>query len=319
VKALAAYQPGLLVLLDTSEQNLFQLRRALASDFPSLRSYPFLGSAEDAVLLDEIFMRFGPAVIFHAAAHKHVELLEFNPFAAVRNNVLGTYTLAQAAIRHRSRALVLVSTDKAVHPHSVMGVSKRIAELLIVSLSRPSCRMNALRLGNVIGSTGSVVPIFLDQMARGKPITMTHPDASRYFLSLDETIAALLAAGAYAGDGNILLPEFGSPLRLAELAKSLFEPGRHLAIEYIGLRPGEKLSEDLIAPNETPERNSNTSLTVLQTPKLSSEECAAVFRDLENCVSTRDSAALLEKLVSIVPEYWPSRVITESAAVAARA
>jgi FlaA1/EpsC-like NDP-sugar epimerase len=313
VKALAALQPGSLVMLDSSEQNLFELRR-------SVSGHALLGSVEDSALLDEVFARFRPQIVFHAAAHKHVELLEWNPFAAVRNNVLGTYALAQAAIRHGSRSFVLVSTDKAVHPHSVMGVSKRIAELLIVSLSRASCRMNAVRLGNVLGSTGSVLPIFLDQMAQGKPITITHPEASRYFLSLDETIAAILAASSLTTGGNVLLPAFGVPLLVTELAQSLLEPGKQLNVEYIGLRPGEKLTEDLVGPDELLDQTSDGPLTTaLQTPKFSLEECEMIVRRLTECVSNRNASGLLETLMSVVPEYQPSRVMMESAGVAAQA
>ena len=163
VKAIAATAPSRLVLLDSAEHNLFQIQQHLES------CEPVLGSVDDVNLLDDIFTRFQPEVIYHAAAFKHVPLLERNPIAAVRNNAIGTYTLAQAALRHGSPKLILISTDKAVNPHSVMGVSKRLAELAVVSLSSSACRMNAIRLVNVIGSPGSVVPIFLRQIAERRP------------------------------------------------------------------------------------------------------------------------------------------------------
>jgi FlaA1/EpsC-like NDP-sugar epimerase len=318
VKALAAGQPVLLVLLDSSEQNLFEIRRTLAADFPGVRNRAVLGSVEDAGLLDELFASFRPHTIFHAAAHKHVELLEWNPFAGLRNNVLGTYTLAQAALRYRSHALLLISTDKSVRPHSVMGVSKRLAEMVVMSLSSKCCRMNAIRLGNVMGSSGSVVPILLEQAAQGKSITITHPDATRYFLSLDESVAAILAARTSPVSGKIFLPHFRPPLRIADLAQSLLEPNNQLAIEYIGLRPGEKLSEDLTGPGETTDASFDSPLRVLNTPRLSPDNCEELVEQLAECVASRNQGALLELLTSIVPEYQPSRVMIENARFPAR-
>src|ERR1700733_2794002 len=203
VKAIAAAGPGRIVLLDSSEQNLFQIRQQMESPCE-----PVLGSVNDVHLRDDIFTRFQPEVIYHAAAFKHVPLLERNPVAAVRNNAIGTFTLAQAARRHGTRRLILISTDKAVNPHSVMGVSKRIAELAVVTLN-----MNAIRLGNVIGSSGSVVPIFLRQIAEGGPVTVTHPEATRWFMSLNEAVSAILAGGTAEVEGRIFLPELGTATR----------------------------------------------------------------------------------------------------------
>jgi FlaA1/EpsC-like NDP-sugar epimerase len=164
--------------------------------------------------------------VYHAAALKHVPLLELNPLAAVRNNAIGTYTLAQAAIHHGVPALVLVSTDKAVNPHSIMGASKRLAELTVAALSGPQCRMNAVRLGNVVGSTGSVVPIFLEQISKGGPVTVTHPEASRYFMSLHAAVRRSWPPAPRSAPGRILLPELGEPERIADLARFLIEAGR---------------------------------------------------------------------------------------------
>ena len=182
-KAIATASPARLVLLDSSENNLFGIHRHLEEAHADIPHEAILGSVTDANLLNGIFSRFRPRIVYHAAALKHVPLLELNPFAAVRNNAIGTYTLAQAAIQHGVSSLVLVSTDKAVNPHSIMGASKRIAELTVASLSGPQCRMNAVRLGNVVGSTGSVVPIFLEQISKGGPVTVTDPEASRHFMT----------------------------------------------------------------------------------------------------------------------------------------
>ena len=232
-----------------------------------------LGSVTDSALLDDLFHRFQPDLVYHTAAYKHVPLLEANPFAAIRNNAIGTYTLAQAMLRHGPARLILLSTDKAVNPRSYLGVSKRIAELAVVSLATERHPMNALRLGNVIGSTGSVVPIFHEQIAAGEAVTVTHRDATRYFLSLEKAVEAILACGAADCVGRILLPDLGPPVRIEDLARSLMGE-RHLPIRYIGLRPGDKLSEDLLFANEVTERTSGP-LTVVRTPALDPVALAA--------------------------------------------
>src|SRR5580704_2513801 len=187
-KAIAAAGPRCIVLLDSSEHNLVEIQQHLKSAWGHVTHEAVLGATQDTELLDNIFSRFHPEIVYHAAAFKHVPLLEFNPIAAVRNNAIGTWALAQAAVRHGASRLVLISTDKAVNPHSVMGVSKRIAELAVVALSTTACQMNAIRLVNVIGSGGSVVPVFLKQIAECRAVTVTHPEASRWFLSLRETV-----------------------------------------------------------------------------------------------------------------------------------
>src|ERR1700733_13195124 len=214
VKAIAAAGAGRIVLLDSSEQNLFQIRQQTESPCE-----PVLGRVNDVHLLDDIFTRFQPEVIYHAAAFKHVPLLEGNPIAAVRNNAIGTYMLAQAALRHGTPKLILISTDKAVNPHSIMGVSKRLAELAVVALSGHTTRMNAIRLVNVIGSPGSVIPIFLAQIAQRRPVTVTHPDAARWFMSLNDAVHAILASGAAEIDGRIVVPQLGEQTRIADLAE----------------------------------------------------------------------------------------------------
>ena len=255
MRAIAAAAPARIVLLDSSEHNLFGIHSYMAA-----RAAPpheaILGSVTDASLLNSIFRRFRPNVVYHAAAFKHVSLLELNPFAAVRNNAIGTYTLARAALDHSTAAMVLVSTDKAVNPHSIMGASKRLAELTMAALAGPQCRMNAVRLANVVGSPGSVIPIFNQQIAYGGPVTVTHPDATRYFMSLDAAVDAILACGAAQGSGKILVPELGQPRRIVDLARSLIAAAGNAAsnpieIRFIGLRPGEKLHEDVRYPSET--------------------------------------------------------------------
>jgi FlaA1/EpsC-like NDP-sugar epimerase len=310
-KALARAGNIALVLLDSSEYGLFEIQRYMENAHPSVCCAPVLGNVGDERLLDSTFARFHPDIVFHAAAFKHVGLLERNPFAAISNNVLESYTLARAALRHYVAKLVFISTDKAAYPHSIMGVSKRVAELLTLSLSEPACRINAVRLGNVIGSTGSVIPLFLDQIDKGEPISVTHPDASRYFLSIEETVAAILAAASADCDGKVLLPAFGEPVRIVELARFL---ARESPIRFTGLGAGEKLSEDLIGPDEEAAESIGGGLTVLNGRRLEREDCELAIERLKACVEQRDLAGSLETLLWLVPEYRPSKLIEESAA-----
>jgi FlaA1/EpsC-like NDP-sugar epimerase len=287
-KAIAAAGPSRLVLLDSCEQNLFEISRSIPGE-------AVLGSVTDAALLDDLFHRFHPSMVYHAAAYKHVPLLEQNPFAAIHNNAIGTYTLVQAILRHGPSRLVLVSTDKAVNPCSFLGVSKRIAELVVVSLSSPRHSMNAVRLGNVIGSTGSVTPIFQQQIAAREAITVTHREATRYFISLEKAVGAILAAGAADCAGRILLPDLGEPVRIEELARSLMGDAR-LPIQYVGLRPGDKLSEDLLFAQEIKEGTSGP-LTVIRTPTL---HPAALDAAMERLRTARTLEELLPAVRALV-------------------
>jgi FlaA1/EpsC-like NDP-sugar epimerase len=298
VKALAFEGSRSLILLDSSEYGLFKIQRHMETEHSAVSCQYILGSVGDAGLLEEVFTHLRPEIIFHAAAFKHVGLLERNLFAAIGNNVFGTYTLCKSALRHSVSKLVLVSTDKAVRPHSIMGVSKRVAELVTLSLGG-----NAVRLGNVICSTGSVIPLFLEQIEKGEPLSVTHPEASRYFLSIDETVAAILAAGSAPCKGKILLPKFADPVRIVDLARSL---GGALPIRFTGLGPGEKMTEDLIGPDEAPIGTIDGPLTVLDTRRFSPEECDEAVASLSACIARRDVTGLIEALCRLVPEYTPS-------------
>jgi FlaA1/EpsC-like NDP-sugar epimerase len=314
--AVAASNPAHLILLDTSEHSLYEIDR----DLPTAPHTAILGSVTDRLLLDDIFRHHRSEIVFHAAAFKHVPLIEQNPFAALANNALGTYTLAQAAADHRADHLLLVSTDKAVAPHSLMGATKRIAELAVLALGEtsPTTRMSAVRLGNVLGSHGSVLPLFLDQIARGLPLTVTHPDARRFFLTLDQTVSALLdALETPTQPGTILVPELAPPILILDLAHHLLR--QHTSpteIHFTGLRPGDKLEESLISPREhwlpgsdaSPESN----LRALTSP----HPTAAIFRTtmhaLAEAVARRDLTAALGIVLHLVPEYTPSPTLTHS-------
>jgi len=317
VKALGAEGLRAIVLLDSSEHALFELQRYMEAAYPAAPCQYILGSVDDAGLLAAVFSRFRPQIVFHAAAFKHVGLLEHSPFAAIQNNSLGTYTLVRAALAHGISKLVLVSTDKAVNSHSVMGVSKRIAELITLSLSSPACQANAIRLGNVIGSTGSVIPIFLEQIANGRPISVTHPQASRYFLSREEAVTGILAAGGADCEGMVLLPALADPVLVTDLADFLLKTHDRSGTTplcFTGLRPGEKLTEDLVGANETPAGTIGGPLTVVRTERLSRAECEEAATQLSSCIARRDPGSLLQSLCQLVPEYVPSKLMRESAA-----
>lgn len=312
--AIAAAGPAQLVLLDSSEHSLFKAHQRLDLAHASVLHAAILGSVTDAGLLDRLFSRFHPSIVYHAAALKHVPLLELNPFAAVRTNALGTYTLAQAALRHGVSTLVLVSSDKAVNPHSIMGASKRLAELTVAALSAPPCRMNAVRLGNVIASSGSVIPIFQEQIRQRTPLTVTHPEARRYFISLHEAVEAILAAGAAQCSGRILLPELGEPERIADLARFLIEAAadgaaHEIPIRFIGLRPGEKLDEDLVSRTETRDGFAAGPLAVILTPTPAPAGLHSLMEQLAGRLACGDLAGLIDTIRSAVPEYQPSPVL----------
>jgi FlaA1/EpsC-like NDP-sugar epimerase len=314
VRALAPAGLQCLILLDSSEFGLFQVQRFLETAHPAIRSKSVLGSVCDAGLLDGLFEYFRPHIVIHAAAFKHVGMMEQNPFAAIENNALGTYVLTQAAMRHRVEKVLLVSTDKAVNPHSVMGVSKRIAELLTVSLSTHDVRTNVVRLGNVIGSPGSVVPIFLENIAKGKPVCVTHADATRYFLSQQEAATAILTAGSADCQGKLLIPESADAVHIVALARFLIgtQPTAS-AIRFTGLRPGEKMTEEFVGASDSYAGTIDGPLSVWDTPRLSPEQCTHVVQRLTRCVAGRDRASLVETLCSIVPEYVPSILMQENA------
>ncbi len=306
-KAVAGAGVRQLILLDTSETSLFELQGEIAGIFENVPLEVVLGSAGDAGLLDSLFRRHRVDVIYHTAAWKQVALLEGNPFAAVKNNSIGTYTLAQAAIRGGVPQLVLVSTDKAVNPRGIMGASKRVAELAVASLSSAACRMKAIRLCNVIGSSGSVVPIFLRQIEQRKPVTVTDPGVSRWFLTIRQTMDAILACGASSQAGKILLPPVGLPVRIVDLARFLIRaagngwPGE---LVYIGLRPGEKLTEELIFESER-KVEMEGCLTVLETPTLLAGELSALIGELGDRIQLGDLPGMLGAIRSVIPEYEP--------------
>ncbi|WP_321919169.1 polysaccharide biosynthesis protein [Paraburkholderia tropica] len=255
------YAPAQIVAFDFSEFAIYKLDDELRAKFPDIEVVPVVGDAKDSLLLDQIFGRYRPHIVFHAAAYKHVPLMEqTNAWQAVRNNVLGTYSVARAAMRHEVDRFVLISTDKAVNPTNVMGASKRLAEMVCSALQREAShtRFETVRFGNVLGSAGSVIPKFQAQIARGGPVTVTHPEITRFFMTIPEACLLVLQASSMGHGGEIFVLDMGEPVKIADLARDLIRlsglSAEQIKIEFTGLRPGEKLYEELLADDETTTR-----------------------------------------------------------------
>jgi FlaA1/EpsC-like NDP-sugar epimerase len=312
----AAAAPGRLVLVDRAESELYELERTLRRRWQALDIVAVVADMLDEDDLAEVFRSFPPARVYHAAAYKQVPIMERHPIAAARHNVLGTANLLAAATAAGAEQFVLMSTDKAVRPASVMGATKRAAERVLLSrcgAAQPRCSI--VRFGNVLGSKGSVVPLFQRQIAAGGPVTVTHPDVVRYFMTVHEAVQLVLQASAMARGGEIFHLDMGELVRIADLAEQLvrlsgLEPGRDIAIEYVGLRPGDKLVEELlIAANEVQD-TAHPRIKVVR-----SAESSALrqdwLTDLADAAGKRDAAAVMALVREAVPEYTPSQAALE--------
>ncbi|WP_158944748.1 polysaccharide biosynthesis protein [Granulicella sp. S190] len=308
-----------LTLLDIGEQGLFELSAELDDREFATPRVQIVGDVCDVSLLDSIFERYRPQIVFHAAACKHVPLMETNPFTAARSNILGTHRLLTSANRADVEQIVVISTDKAVDPVSVMGVTKRVGELLVQGNRGPT-RVKAVRLANVLGSTGSVGPIFARQIARGIPISITDEDCTRYFLSVEEVIPRLVTALAVEKDSVVLISETGKPLSIVSLANFLIQdaqltPGS-VRIKRTGLRPGDKLTESMIAIGESVSP-SNVALLHIVSPDHapSTAMLNAAIEEIEAAINYRDLRRLLDTITRVVPEYRPSPLLQRHADV----
>jgi FlaA1/EpsC-like NDP-sugar epimerase len=313
-RQVARFRPRRLVLLELSEYALYQVQQGLLDEFPGLPLTTIVGDAKHEALVDELLLRERPSVLFHAAAYKHVPLMEENnAWQAVRNNAYGTWVLARAAVSARVEKFVLVSTDKAVNPTNVMGASKRLAEMVCQSLQNGTTQFVVVRFGNVFGSAGSVIPRFQEQIARGGPVTVTHPEITRYFMSLSEATQLLLQAGLMGRGGEVLALDMGEPVRIVDLARDMIrlsgaDPDR-IPIVFTGLRPGEKLFEEPLASGETTLATPHPKLFIAQARNSGREAVEQMVAWLE-----RDRAATDNEvrawLKSWVPEYAPPVDVT---------
>jgi FlaA1/EpsC-like NDP-sugar epimerase len=319
-KAISLSAPEQLVLLDASEQGLYEMERSLVRDGEVSHTVTVLGNICDPYLLPALFQQYKPQIIFHAAAFKHVPIMEKNPFAAIANNALGTYDLVKTAASHGCEQMILVSTDKAADPLSLMGASKRIAEMILLAPQNGLARRKVVRLGNVLGSPGSVVPIFLDQIASGGPITVTHPNARRYFMTDREAANALLSATSSEFGDGVFVPQLGEPIRILDLAMRVIETRKHELhntpeIVFTALRPGDKLEEVLIAQRESwgEETLTNYAENILRrvvSPLIPAKDLDDAMNDLRSSLQPRDLHDMLRTVLRLVPEYQPSEVIS---------
>jgi FlaA1/EpsC-like NDP-sugar epimerase len=304
------FQPALVLLVERAENNLFHIHRELLASYPEVRTEPCIADVGDAARMEELFAAHGPNVVFHAAAHKHVPMMEWNPGEAVKNNVFGTKTLADLSDRFRVSRFVMISTDKAVNPTSVMGVSKRVAEIYVQTMSeRSSTRFVTVRFGNVLGSAGSVIPIFQEQIASGGPVTVTHPEMQRYFMTIPEASQLVLQAGAMGNGGEIFILDMGEPVRIADLARDLITlsgltPGVDIEIKFTGMRPGEKLFEELSVDDENAGKTGHPKIFV---GNYRPHRWDTLQRDLQDLLRLAEEGPqdLRKKFAEVVPEYGP--------------
>lgn len=313
------YQPRRLILLDSSESNLFNIQMEILNEHFFRYCEAILGQVQDETLMDDIFEKHKPEVVFHAAAYKHVPMMEKNPWQAVFNNIIGSRMVMEMAIKHHVERFVLVSTDKAVRPTNVMGASKRVTELIMQCQQGNGTRFMAVRFGNVIGSSGSVIPLFRRQIEQGGPVTVTHPEINRFFMTIPEASQMILQAGTMGDGGEIFILRMGTPIRIADMARDLIrlsgkEPDVDIKIVFTGLREGEKLYEELITVGEDILPTSHKKVMVLQSNGFfngakNSEEAKKYLYDkldqLAVLAAKHDAKGIKIKLKEIVPEYLP--------------
>jgi FlaA1/EpsC-like NDP-sugar epimerase len=312
-RQISRFEPECLVLIEQAENPLFDIERELRRLFPRLRIVSYIADIADAKRLRTVFRAEKPMVVFHAAAHKHVPLMEMHPGEAVKNNILGTRTVADAAVEAGVDKFVMISTDKAVNPTSVMGCSKRVAEMYIQELNhRTRTHFVTVRFGNVLGSSGSVIPIFRDQIDKGGPVTVTHPDMCRYFMTIPEASQLVLQAGALGSGGEIYVLHMGEPVKIVDLARQMIvlsglRPGEDIEIKFTGVRPGEKLYEELSIEGEDFGKTSHEKIYVWKHRR---EDWDFICRSIGEIVAGADTATpeqIRAKLASIVPEYDPNK------------
>jgi len=308
-RQIAALNPERLVVFDHGEFNVYAIDHELRETFPDLQLSAVLGDVKDLERVDWVFRKYRPSVVFHAAAYKHVPMVEINPAEGVRNNVLGSCVIADTAVKYSADRFVLVSTDKAVNPANIMGTTKRIAELYCQNIDkRTETRFITTRFGNVLGSAGSVVPLFQQQIKDGGPVTVTHKDITRYFMTIPESVSLILQAGSMGEGSEIFVLDMGEPVRIRDLAEQMIrlsglEPGKDINVVYTGLRPGEKLYEEILHASEGLQPTTHPKLLLARSRDVDWEWLTAELISLNEAALSRDVDLLKKHLRSIVPEY----------------
>ena len=312
-RQVAKLNPELLILFGRGENSIYHTDIELRESEPQLNRALVIGDIRDNAKVSQITRKYQPHIIFHAAAHKHVKFMENHPDEAVKNNILGTQNLINAAIKHEVEAFILVSSDKAVNPTSVYGASKRVTEKLVqCKAEQNETRFIAVRFGNVIGSRASVIPNFKRQIAKGGPVTVTHREATRYFMTIPEAVQLLIQAGGMGNDGEILMLDMGEPIKILDLAQDLIrlsglEVDRDIKIEFTGLEPGEKLYEELLTPQEGVTATKHQRIFVAQLEQIEERQLISQIEELSQLADTLDSEGIVSKFQELVPTYEPNR------------
>jgi FlaA1/EpsC-like NDP-sugar epimerase len=313
-RQLVRFGPKYLVLLDQAESDLFKIQMELLGLSSSSTICPVIGDIRDYERMDEVIREYGVNCIYHAAAYKHVPMMEHNVIEAVTNNVIGLDNMVNAAQRNGVESFVMISSDKAVNPTNVMGLTKRVTELIAASMPTNGgnkTKFVSVRFGNVLGSNGSVVPIFKEQIARGGPVTVTHPDMRRYFMTIPEAVQLVLQASVMGKGSEIFVLDMGEPVRIVDLAKNMIrlsghEPDGDIAIQFTGLRPGEKLFEELCGDGEENQHTYHEKIMVFCGAVPSRSFMQQWVDDLRMLIAERNDVRVLTHLADIVPEYQPS-------------
>ncbi len=308
-RQVSRYEPERLLLVERAENALFEIHRELTATFPGVTCVPVIGDVCDVERMGNVFGQHRPALVFHAAAHKHVPMMEWNPGEAVKNNVVGTYTVAKLAERFKVETFVLISTDKAVNPTSIMGATKRLAEMCTQALAQRSrTRFLAVRFGNVLGSAGSVVPIFREQIARGGPVTVTHPEMKRYFMTIPEASQLVLQAATMGRGGEIFILDMGEPVKIVDLAKDLItlsglHPGEDIEIQFTGIRPGEKLFEELSVADEQADKTAHPKIFIGRLKSRDLGDLEERLDELAELANKGDGEEVRRRLAELIPEF----------------
>ncbi|MBI3695407.1 MAG: polysaccharide biosynthesis protein [Acidobacteria bacterium] len=310
-RQVARFEPQILVAFDQAETDLFRIDMELRRKFPSLMIMAEIGDIRDADRVNDVIHRYAVSSIFHAAAYKHVPMMEAHVLEAARNNVLGTWNLVQAAHRNRVANFLMISSDKAVNPTNVMGTTKRVAELIVKAMAGSETNFVSVRFGNVLGSNGSVVPLFQEQIAAGGPVTVTHPEVKRYFMTIREAVHLVLQASTMGKRSEIFVLDMGEPVRIVDLARNLIRlsgrvPDEDIEIRYTGLRPGEKLFEELIIEGEHIVPTYHEKIKIFQGPGVEAAQLESWLGALQTLLAERDEQGVVVHLKELVPEYQPS-------------
>ena len=307
-RQIAAHHPALLIIVDIYENSVYDIQQELKRDYPELNLVALIGSVRNTHRINSIFEKYHPELVYHAAAHKHVPLMESSPNEAIKNNVFGTLNTARAASGNGCRRFILISTDKAVNPTNIMGASKRICEMIIQTLNMTSkTEFVAVRFGNVLGSNGSVIPLFRKQIEEGGPVTVTDKNIIRYFMTIPEAVSLVLQAGAYAKGGEIFVLDMGEPMRIDDLARNLIKlsglkPDEDIKIEYTGLRPGEKLYEELLMAEEGLQKTAHEKIFIGKPLEFDREEFLKQLQELKK-EAYQDGEHIRESVRTIVETY----------------